>query len=91
MNDSQLQALEALGPEAVGQDIARGRHGTSGSENRGAVEAWLQAKRDAAASESLRIAISASRNARRANIIAIIALIWPTLMMAIIWMLKKFT
>jgi hypothetical protein len=74
MNKSQLEALEAKGPEIVLLEIAQGGHGSYDSPTRREVEAWLQSKtlskRDAREEETLTIAKEANVLAQEANTIA---------------------
>jgi len=86
MDKPALDELEAKGPAAVLLAMARGGYGDPGSRTREDVEAWLRsksveteaaasAKRDAREEETLSIARTSLSISRRANNIAVIAMI----------------
>ena len=81
MNKSELESLEAKGPEIILLEMAQGRHGSPGSQTRDEVESWLRSKqiisnalgaskRDAREEATLSIAKEANRLASEANSIA---------------------
>jgi len=81
VDKTTLERLEAKGPLAVFEEIARGLHGQPDSPLRNSVESWVRskqaiaeseasAKRDARDSETLAIAKEANRLASEANEIA---------------------
>ena len=81
MNKSELESLEAKGPETVLLEMAQGGHGSPDSPRRHEVEAWLRSKqvtadashaskRDAREEATLSIAKEANRLASEANSIA---------------------
>ena len=74
MTDSEMQALQALGPQEVLRRLSKGSYGGApGSANRDAVECWLRAeliaRQEASDRSAAAIAAQALRQARRANTI----------------------
>lgn len=79
MDESELRALQALGPQEVLLRLSRGAYGTPGSARRDAVECWLRAEQmaryEASAAEAAATAAEALRQARRANTINAIQIV----------------
>lgn len=77
MNKSELESLEAKGPETVLLEMAQGGHGSPDSQTRREVESWLRSKlasltskRDEREEITLSIAKQANLLASEANSIA---------------------
>ena len=102
MDVNDLARAEKLGVEGVLLEIAKGGWGQSGSPIRVEVEHWIKlkeaertlvasSKRDAREEETLSIARQARADARSANRIAIIAMIFSFITAAIIaWYTVKY-
>ncbi len=93
MNEKELSYIETLGEAGVLMAIAKGEFGGRGATMLFEAEAWLRAKavlrskadsdkRDAREEQTLSIAAQARSEARRANTIAIIAMVLSTIIAA---------
>ena len=93
--EQMVEILDGLGEAEARDKFIKGEFGTPGSSKSLVVERWLNekdsARRSAREDETLRIARQALSNSRRANTIAIIAMILSAIvaiMAAIIGLMK---